>query len=1442
MNTKREQNIFFRRLLLLVLLFGSFFAKAQEVNVDIVDEPAKEDGLVTATLRVTISNPNIRIAPTNILYMLAGSSTEGDDFEVIGTIEIPLGQNNVEFDITPIQDNFVEGDEDLNFSILPSPEYTLGANSDVTILIEDDDVGVVSFDKRPIVFIDQLNEGDENGTFRLVCFDASGTNLMLNGLGETVEIFFEVLGSGTATGPGTAPSDDYDLFNGNPLDLTYNETNMSFLYAVETASRRIRVRAFNDALIEGNETITLRLISTSNSLYTIDPANDTATVTIIDRVCDAGIIAPVLNANSTQFCDAFSVSLDTYLDTGVADNPPTNAELIFSTNADPSVQADWVPAAGGSEVSQAGTYFAFFANTANDCFSPTNQLTLTQNTAPNPGTPIDNIPDACNNADANFTPRLLDLDDLIIDEDAGDWLQTAGLSLGAIPNNNRINFDNVPADLYEFTYTTTGAVGACTNQSTVIEINVIDCDPCLAGSIAPPLNTAVATDRCDELSVNLNTFITGEAASAPAGTTLRWSAIANPLVSGDLIAATRTVSGTYYGVFWDSFNTCASPSTQVDLLLSESPTAGINANGSACNNATTAFGATSLDLDTLLSAGVDPGTWVSTSGPEAVEPDANSIVQFQNRAAGTYVYTYTTNNAVFPCTNGSAIFSITVDDCDPCVAGNIAPVLDPDTATIVCDEFTASFNDYTNSIAPVGTILTWSTDSDGENLAAHLSAEEASNPPSAGGTYYGFFYDAINACTSPNLQIDIVLNTTPVLSDVTGSELCITETTGRVILSATASNNATINWYASATGGESIDAGPSFTTPAISVTTTYYAEATLNGCASERQAAIAIIQQQPLAGIPQNGGNSSSCSDANNGPTIVDLDDLILGEDAGMWVYTNGPSPDIAIPSNNIINFVGSPEGDYTFTFTTTGAQAPCSNESTVIRIFVNDCDIDTDLDGLLDGIEAVLGTDPNDSDTDGDGILDGVEVGNDFDNPLDSDLDSAGGASPDGIIDALDSNILDFDNDGVVDQLDPGDEDPCIPTRQNGVCDFDLDDVPDADDPEPDNPCFPNINHPNCNPDPIDLEITKEFGTISDPSVPFGSEVTFTVTLRNLSAVKVRNIQIGELLETGFEYVFHEASVGEYDAISGEWNIVEIEAASTHTLMVTVTILDAGTYGNTAELLASFPEDNNPANDSATVILPIELPVGVNLILEKTVSLGVGKERLKTVTGLVNGVTSEVEVIYYLKVINKSFQDIVSSIRVSDIFTNDDTVEFEIIDAETPAETSFNQATGVWVINRTLAIDEEIELSYRVAFRGQGVILNTATIEGSVPRESMVQDADSNSTARVEITTANEVGIGILYNQFSPNNDGLNDDLKINFTGRNEQGEDFEIINRIYNIQIFNRYGNLVFEGLNLNTEVVWDGSWKGKDAPDGTYFYTLNIDFGEGLEIQKGWIQLIR
>ncbi len=945
------------------------------------------------------------------------------------------------------------------------------------------------------------------------------------------------------------------------------------------------------------------------------------------------------------------------------------------------------------------------------------------------------------------------------------------------------------------------SVGTPSSGTATIEDN-----DCVAGTTAPPLNTATLTERCDVASVNLNTFVVGGAGSAPAGSALRWSLIPNPTSSADLVATTATTSDTYYGVYWDSVNSCASPSLEIVLTLSTSPSAGTTINASACNNADNNFPPRKIDLDDLITD-EDDGDWSQTGGPSVGTIPNNNDISFDNRPAGVYEFTYTTTGAVAPCMDSSSVVTITVTNCDPCTAGNTAPVLNSNQ-TVFCGPIPASveLTDYAPNTGPNNNPLKWSS-SQTDPIPNIVANAVVQNP--GPGTYYGFYHDETNDCASPVAALTLASKPVPAVSAANGAERC---GPGVVTLTASVTLNATINWYASANSSTILASGANFA-PNVSQTTTYWVEATLNDCTSEREAVVATVVPQPSAGIPQNGGNASACSDEDNGPTILDLDDLITGEDAGAWAYTGGPlGENITIPSNNIIDFENKADGDYEFTYTTTGAQAPCTNESSVITISVNDCDVDSDLDGLFDGPEAVLGTNPNNPDTDGDGLNDGEEVGPDIENPLDEDED--------GIIDALDSNIEDTDMDGVVDQLDPANENPCIPQRLNGVCDFDGDGISDGDErdngSDPDDPCDPDAENAACNAE-VDLEVVKSVDNIN---AQIGETVVFTITVNNLSDSKASSVVIGDLLESGFEYVSHTPATEQYDALTGEWAIPLVEAMGSTALEITVNILESGIYSNTAELLSVFQTDINEANDkSEEITLPILIPEGIDLVLEKTAL---------SPNPLIND-----EVIFTIKIINASIDELpVTNIEVEDIITADS--GFVYIDHNTQAGV-YDSATGIWSIE-SLNKGQEVTLEIRVSVPTEGRFTNTAQIRRSSPADG--NPANNEATVEVNVSLPTPADVGFLFNQFSPNGDGTNDVLKINKVNRETNLE----ASIIYNVQIFNRYGNLVFEANNKSDSEVWDGTWKGKDAPDGTYFYTMSIDVGNGPEPKKGWIQLIR
>tara|TARA_Y100000780_G_scaffold219746_1_gene226042 strand:+ start:135785 stop:140128 length:4344 start_codon:yes stop_codon:yes gene_type:complete len=811
--------------------------------------------------------------------------------------------------------------------------------------------------------------------------------------------------------------------------------------------------------------------------------------------------------------------------------------------------------------------------------------------------------------------------------------------------------------------------------------------------------------------------------------------------------------------------------------------------------------------ETAEGGGVD---YIGNNGSLTFDGDAGEIqiitVPIINDAVLENTETFTvqlgipTNN-VQRANGGTA--TGTIQDDDNCVA---APILDESVSNIYCvenadDPFSANLFDYTSSTAPAGTVLTWSRVSNPLNTNSHLTVAEAQDVDLPA-SYYGFFYDEDNNCASGTIEVQIVRNVLPQLTVINDNERC---GPGTLLLSVEPSDGASVNWYDSLDAVTPIATGETFTTPSLNATATYYVEATENECTTERQPVVARIGSQASVGTATNG---SICNVVANGLTAIDLDSRLNGADPGVWIFVSGPD-NMTISSTNVVEFEGATSGAYVFSYTTTDSTAPCENPTVEVTINVSDCETDDDNDGLLGGQEVVLGTDSNDPDTDGDGLEDGEEVGDDINNPLDEDGD--------GIIDALDSNTEDADNDGVNDQQDPANNNPCIPNRFNGSCDSDGDGISDLDEQtngsDPDDPCDP-VATPNCDA-PIDLEVLKSVDNI-DALV--GDTIVFTILVTNLSDRTARSIVIGDLLELGFEFV--SADSADYDEISGNWNIPELEAGISVELNITVLVAEQGPYTNTAVLLESIPTDNNPDNDEATVDLSTEAPEGVDLRISKEARPD------KVLVG------DEVE--FVIRVINISVSDVVTDIIVNDQILIEN--GFMFVSAESDFNGVYDENTGNWNIP-ALEREETATLRIRAVVPAKGTYTNTANIVRSTPRDS--NTLNNEATVEVEVIEKSPADPGFLFNQFSPNGNNQNEVLRINRTDP-ETGVDVALH---YKIKIYDRYGNLVFETEKVNDGDVWDGTYKGKEVPKGTYFYIMNYSINNGPEtLDKGWIQLIR
>ncbi|WP_407269556.1 tandem-95 repeat protein [Tenacibaculum maritimum] len=114
-----------------------------------------------------------------------------------------------------------------------------------------------------------------------------------------------------------------------------------------------------------------------------------------------------------------------------------------------------------------------------------------------------------------------------------------------------------------------------------------------------------------------------------------------------------------------------------------------------------------------------------------------------------------------------------------------------------------------------------------------------------------------------------------------------------------------------------------------------------------------------------------------------------------------------------------------------------------------------------------------------------------------------------------------------------------------------------------------------------------------------------------------------------------------------------------------------------------------------------------------------------------------------------------------------------------------------------------------------------------------------STATVTVEVTKNLDTCV-VVFNEFSPNGDGINDYLKIECIEKFKDNT----------VEIFNRWGNTVYsvKGYSNNDpNNRFEGISNGraniqveKKLPVGTYFYVL--DLGNGSPLRKGWIYINR
>ncbi|WP_291285373.1 gliding motility-associated C-terminal domain-containing protein [Flavobacterium sp.] len=105
---------------------------------------------------------------------------------------------------------------------------------------------------------------------------------------------------------------------------------------------------------------------------------------------------------------------------------------------------------------------------------------------------------------------------------------------------------------------------------------------------------------------------------------------------------------------------------------------------------------------------------------------------------------------------------------------------------------------------------------------------------------------------------------------------------------------------------------------------------------------------------------------------------------------------------------------------------------------------------------------------------------------------------------------------------------------------------------------------------------------TINDPMANIGQQIVFTITAENLGEHSFNDVQIRDILPSGYIYTSSKTSSGDYNVTTGIWNLPNLSGKQTETLTITAKVKSTGNYLNIVFLENSTPEDLNPHNNKA--------------------------------------------------------------------------------------------------------------------------------------------------------------------------------------------------------------------------------------------------------------------
>ena len=378
----------------------------------------------------------------------------------------------------------------------------------------------------------------------------------------------------------------------------------------------------------------------------VEPCVDvaySAFITVNDCVCpeiELAAIDPLCNSNNTIDLSALQGSSDSgewTIASSSGTAPPeifNQSEVIINENTQP-----------GSYIL---TYTLLESNIPSLCIT---NMDVVFDIVAQPSAEIIGSTLACNINGSPAASDVIDLDDLFLRGDSGDWTTSESISINS---DNTISFNGETPGDYLFVYTTNTAQFPCVDQEYELTIIVENC-------ICPPLAFASSPSLCnDNDPLDLNTLLLN---GVGAGS---WEQVDGPVINGIDGVSEFVVSMLPQGEYQFEYTLSeivpsgCDMTDVVSITINQTPELTVTPDVIVCNQ-NSSQAPNCIDLNTLMSG--DNGSWIA---PPSYTGDFSNIgnVCFDGLAEGSqFLFSYTTNTAIAPCINKTESIQVSVIDC-----------------------------------------------------------------------------------------------------------------------------------------------------------------------------------------------------------------------------------------------------------------------------------------------------------------------------------------------------------------------------------------------------------------------------------------------------------------------------------------------------------------------------------------------------------------------------------------------------------------------------------------------------------------------------------------------------------------------------------------------------------------------------------------------------------